>query len=257
MLSKSKISEIKLLEKKKYRDETGLFVAEGNKLVADMLDAFKCEWLIARASWMATRGNIPAKELLVAEDDEIRKISFLKTPQDVFGIFRKPVCNLDEATPAGGLVLVLDGVQDPGNLGTVVRLADWFGIKHIICSLDTADVYGVKAVQATMGALAHVKIHYTDICAYLAKYQDFPVYGTFLEGDIIYNKELSSNAVIVMGNEGNGIRSETASLINERLFIPPYKPCASSGDDRTMESLNVAVAASIICSEFRRKCFLQ
>ena len=144
MLSKTKVKYIRSLELKKFRNENNVFVAEGNKLVADMLPAFECELLIAKPSWMATQGDIPAKELLVAEEDDIRKASFLKNPQDVLAIFKRPNWDITEITPEKELVLALDGIQDPGNLGTIIRLADWFGISHIVCSKDTADVFSPK-----------------------------------------------------------------------------------------------------------------
>ncbi|MDR0698208.1 MAG: RNA methyltransferase [Tannerella sp.] len=247
MLSKVKIRELRALEFKRFRDEQGLFVAEGNKLVADMLHAFDCEWLIARTSWIATQGDIPAKELVLAEEGDIRKVSFMKTPQDVVAVFRKPSYQLEDANPDLQLVLALDGVQDPGNLGTIVRLADWFGIEHIVCSKDTADVFGPKTVQATMGALAHVKVHYADLAVYIGKRTNNPVYGTFLDGENIYAKKLSPHGIIIMGNEGSGIRPETASFIKEKLYIPPYPPLRE-----TTESLNVAMSAAIVCAEFRR-----
>lgn len=248
MLSKAKIKEIKSLEYKKYRDESGLFVAEGNKLVADILFSFECEWLIAKTSWMATQGDIPAKELLLAENEDIKKVSFLKSPQDVFAVFKKPVYQIEEADPSRQLILALDGVQDPGNLGTIVRIADWFGIRHIVCSADTTDVYSPKTVQASMGALAHVQVHYTALINYFESCKHLPIYGAFLEGENIYNQTLSDNGLIVMGNEGNGIRPDIEQLINEKLFIP-----ACPADANTTESLNVAVATAIVCSEFRRR----
>ena len=248
MLSKAKIKEIRALEVKKFRDAQNLFIAEGNKIVADMLHSFECEWLIARTSWMATQGNIPTKELILAEESDIRKVSLMKTPQDVLAIFKKPEQSLEDADPSTQLILALDCIQDPGNLGTIVRLADWFGIEHIICSPDTADVYSPKTVQATMGALAHVKVHYTDLGDFLQKHKEVPVYGAFLDGENMYKKQLSPNGIIVMGNEGNGIRPETEVLINERLYIPPYPP-----EHETTESLNVAVATAIVCAEFRRR----
>ena len=247
MLSKAKIKEIRALEYKKFRDEQNLFVAEGNKLVADILHSFECEWLIARTPWMATQGHIPTKELILAGDDDIRKISSLKTPQDVLAIFKKPQHSIEEANPLSQLIIALDGIQDPGNLGTIVRLADWFGIEHIVCSQDTVDVYNPKTVQATMGALAHVKIHYANLNEYIEMYKEVPVYGTFLDGDNIYEKQLSSNGIIIMGNEGNGIRPETEVFINEKLYIPSYPPSRE-----TTESLNVAIATAVVCAEFRR-----
>lgn len=146
MLSKGKVKYIHSLEMKKYRNELNAFVAEGNKLVADMMFAFECELILAKPSWMAMQGNIPAKELLEAEGDDIRKASFLKNPQDVLAVFKRPDWPLDEADPSTSLVLALDGIQDPGNLGTIIRLADWFGIEHIVCSPDTADVFSPKTV---------------------------------------------------------------------------------------------------------------
>jgi TrmH family RNA methyltransferase len=252
MLSKAKIKEIKSLEYKKFREESGLFVAEGNKLVADILYSFECEWLIARASWMATQGDIPAKDLILAEDDDIKKISFLKSPQDVFAVFKKPDYQIAEASPSNQLILALDGVQDPGNLGTIIRIADWFGIRHIICSADTTDVYSPKTVQASMGAIAHVRIHYTNLINYLESCKNVPIYGAFLEGENIYNKMLSDSGLVVMGNEGNGVRAEIEKRISEKLFIPSFPV----NNAKTTESLNVAIATAIVCSEFRRKNFI-
>jgi TrmH family RNA methyltransferase len=212
-----------------------------------MLPAFDCEWLLARTAWMATQGDIPAKELVLAEEGDIRKVSFMKTPQDVVAVFRKPFCPLDDAAPDGRLVLALDGIQAPGNLGTIVRLADWFGIEHIVCSMDTADAFGPKAVQATMGALARVKVHYTDLNGYLGRHADAPVYGTFLDGENLYARTLTPHGIIILGNEGNGIRPQTASYVKSRLYIPSYPPLRE-----TTDSLNVAVTAAIVCAEFRR-----
>lgn len=250
MLSKSKVKYIHSLELKKYRNELNMFVAEGNKLVADMLPAFECELLLAKPCWMATQGDIPAKELLVAEEEDIRKASFLKNPQDVLAVFIRPEWSLEDVDPASTLVLALDGVQDPGNLGTIIRLADWFGIEHLVCSPDTADVFSPKTVQATMGALAHVKVHYTDLESYLKKQaaQNIPLFGTFLDGENMYTKELTPNGIIVMGNEGNGIRPEIEALTNQKLYIPSFPP-----ERETSESLNVAIATAVICAEFRRR----
>lgn len=250
MLSKGKLKYIHSLEMKKYRNELNAFVAEGNKLVADMLHAFECELILAKPSWMATQGDIPAKELLEADDEDIRKASFLKSPQDVLAVFKRPAWSLAEADPASSLVLALDGIQDPGNLGTIIRLADWFGIEHIVCSLDTADVFSPKTVQATMGALAHVKVHYTDLAVYLKAQAEkqIPLFGTFLDGENMYTKELSANGIIVMGNEGNGIRPEIEELIDQKLYIPSFPP-----ERETSESLNVAIATAVICAEFRRR----
>jgi len=247
MVSKAKIKQIRLLEMKKYRDETKLFVAEGNKLVAEMMPFFGCDLLIARTTWIATQGNLPVKELIEADENDIRKVSFLKTPQDVLAVFRYPSYSLNEVNPSDELVLALDGIQDPGNLGTMIRLADWFGIENIVCSPDTADAFGPKSVQASMGALTRVKIHYTNLEDYLSK-QDIPLYGTFLDGNNLYDETLSATGIIIIGNEGNGIRPAVESLINKRLYIPSFPPTRQRPD-----SLNAAIAAAIICAEFRRK----
>lgn len=252
MLSKAKVKYIRSLERKKIRNEEQVFIAEGNKIVADMLAAeFACEWLLAKSSWMALQGDISAKELVVAEDeDDIRKVSFLKTPQDVLGIFKKPLWDVDSFSAQGKLVLALDGIQDPGNLGTILRIADWFGIEHIVCSNDTADVFSPKTVQSTMGALAHVKVYYTDLEAYLKEQaaNGIPLFGTFLDGESLYCKDLAASGIIVMGNEGQGIRPNIEALVSDRLLIPNY-----SDGRETSESLNVAIATAVVCAEFRRR----
>ena len=250
MLSKNKIKYIHSLEQKKHRSKEQAFVAEGNKLVSDMLPHYSCPLLIAKPSWMATQGDITTDELIVAEDEDIRKASLLKSPQDVLAVFRIPSWKIEEADPQNELILMLDGIQDPGNLGTIIRLADWFGFEHIICSPDTVDVFNPKVVQSTMGALAHVKVHYTELGAYLEKQKErnIPIYGTFLEGEDIYERDLSGNGVVIMGNEGNGIRKELEEMVNEKLYIPSYPQGRS-----TAESLNVAIATAVVCAEFRRR----
>lgn len=250
MLSKNKIKYIHSLEQKKHRSKEQAFVAEGNKLVSDMLPHYSCPLLIAKPCWMATQGDITTDELIVAEDEDIRKASLLKSPQDVLAVFRIPSWKIEEADPQNELILMLDGIQDPGNLGTIIRLADWFGFEHIICSPDTVDVFNPKVVQSTMGALAHVKVHYTELGAYLEKQKErnIPIYGTFLEGEDIYERDLSGNGVVIMGNEGNGIRKELEEMVNEKLYVPSYPQGRS-----TAESLNVAIATAVVCAEFRRR----
>lgn len=250
MLSKNKVKYIHSLELKKYRNECDAFVAEGNKLVADMLDTFECELLLAKPSWMATQGDLKVTELIAADDEDIQKASFLKSPQDVLAIFKRPAWQLSAVNPTTQLVLALDGIQDPGNLGTIIRLADWFGIEHIVCSLDTVDVFSPKTVQATMGALAHVKVHYTELDGFLKTYKalSVPLYGTFLDGENMYTKNLSETGILIMGNEGNGVRPSIEVLVNEKLYIPSYP-----AERETSESLNVAIATAVVCAEFRRR----
>ncbi|MDD6211268.1 MAG: RNA methyltransferase [Bacteroidales bacterium] len=247
MLSKNKIKYIKSLEKKKFRDEYGVFLAEGNKLVADLLGHFECELLVAKPQWMATQGDLHTEELVVADEQDIRSASLLKSPQDVLAVFRQPVYEPDREALKGKLSLALDGVQDPGNMGTIIRLADWFGIGEVFCSHQCADVYNPKTVQATMGALARVRVHYTDLVPFL-KTLDMPLYGTVLDGNNLYGEKLDGKGMIVMGNEGNGISAEVDALLTHRLYIPNFPP-----DSVTSESLNVAVATAVVCAEFRRR----
>ena len=248
MLSKNKIKFIRSLEKKKFRDESACFLAEGNKLVADIYPFFECECLVAKPAWLAMQGDIRAKELIVAEENEIEKASLLKTPQDVLAVFHQPRRVLDSEALKNELSIVLDGIQDPGNLGTIVRLADWFGIRRLICSQDTADVYNPKTVQASMGAIARVQVFYLSLPDWLNEVEGIPVYGTFLEGKNIYTEALSPSGLIVMGNEGKGISRSVEKRITQKLHIPNYPP-----DTESTESLNVAMATAIVCSEFRRR----
>ncbi|UKK49770.1 RNA methyltransferase [Prevotella sp. E13-17] len=242
MISKNQIKFIKQLDQKKYRKRENVFVAEGHKVVGDLLSCgFEPHTIFATNQWKAPR-DIAFQEVT---DDELRKISFLQHPQQVLAIFHMPAAS--PATIQDQLVLALDGVQDPGNLGTIIRIADWFGISDIFCSADTADVWNPKVIQATMGSIARVRITYTDLVA-LIKEAQVPVYGTLLDGDNIYQQTLSQNGIIVMGNEGNGISPEIRQLITNKLLIPDF----NTGDSHA-ESLNVAIATAITCSEFRRR----
>lgn len=248
MLSKQKIKFIHSLDQKKNRKKYGVFLAEGEKLILDIYNAFSCKFLFASSSWLAKHPYIQAEEIFEITEEDLTRLSLLKTPKDVLAVFYIPDIHLEDIKPESHLVLMLDGIQDPGNLGTIVRSADWFGIEHIICSPDTADIFNPKAVQATMGAISRVKLHYTSLPEYLDTISNTPVYGTFLEGENIYEQTLSQNGIIILGNEGNGIRPEIASHVTKKLLIPCYPK-----DQTTSESLNVGVAASIICSEFRRR----
>lgn len=250
MLTKAQLKLIKSLEHKKFRKETALFVAEGGKTVGDLLECgLECELIIADKEWISKHTLPTKKEITEVSSEDIKKASFLRTPQGVLALFRIPQYETSNSHPARELCLALDNVQDPGNMGTIIRIADWFGIEHIYCNSGSADAYNPKTVQATMGAIGRVKIHYTDLPAFIASLgSDIPVYGTFLNGENIYSRQLTECGLVVMGNEGNGIGKECKALINERLFIPNYP----AGRD-TSESLNVSTATAIICSEFRRR----
>ena len=253
-LSKNRIKYIHSLEIKKHRDANQVFVAEGPKLVGELLGHFPCQLLVATSDWMDQQHTPPVcDEFIEVSEEELVRASFLKSPQQVMAVFhqRKEAFPTDAAKH--NLCLALDGVQDPGNLGTILRLADWFGIRHILCSPDTADVYNPKTVQATMGSLARVSVHYTDLQEFIRHLPtNIPIYGTFLDGDNIYSHPLSANGMIIMGNEGKGIRKEIESLVTRKLYIPAYPT-----ERGNSESLNVAIATAIVCAEFRRQAAWQ
>lgn len=248
MLSKNKIKYIRSLDLKKNRKEERVFVAEGHKLVGDLLGYFTCRLLIATSAWLERNTDVHAEEIIEVTSEELTRASLQKTPQEVLAVFEQPCYPIQPEIVAHSLCLALDDIQDPGNLGTIIRVADWFGIEHIFCSQGTVDVYNPKTIQATMGALARVKLHYCHLPSLIASLGNVPVYGTFLDGDNMYERNLSSHGLIVMGNEGNGVSPEVAQLVNERLYIPNYPP-----QRKTSESLNVAMATGIICAEFRRR----
>lgn len=247
MISKNLIKLIKSLEQKKYRKREILFVAEGPKVVGDLMALMAPQRIIATSEWYKEK---KISEDVVVTEDEIRKVSFLQHPQDVLALFELPEMEeLPVEQLCDHLTLALDDIQDPGNLGTIIRLADWFGIEHILCNLGTADAYSPKVVQATMGSIARVKLHYTNLAEYLEQLQDaVPVYGTFLDGNNLYAEKLSPSGIIIMGNEGNGISEQVERYVTKRLLIPSYP-----AERPTAESLNVAIATAITCAEFRRK----
>ncbi len=247
-LSKNCIKYIRSLELKKNRKAERLFIAEGPKLVGDLLGHFPCRMLVATPEWLAQHPVTDAKEVIEVTDNELSRVSLLKTPQQVLALFEQPDETTDTTTPQRELCLALDDVQDPGNLGTIIRLADWFGIRHIYCSPNTADAFSPKVIQATMGAIARVHVCYTPLPELIQSLDDTPVYGTFLDGDNLYKQPLSKHGLIVMGNEGNGISKAVSALINRRILIPNYpEGCVTS------ESLNVAIATAVVCAEFRRQ----
>ena len=253
-IAKSEIKQVRSLQQKKFRDEFGLFVAEGDKCVEELQKGFELVALY-REGENATRV-------------EIEQMSGLQTPQGTIAVFRKPLLPLAPSLKerAGGeVILALDGVQNPGNLGTIIRTCDWFGVHDIVCSRDTADCFNPKVVQATMGALTRVRVHYTDLAEWLkavsSQHSDVRIYGTLLDGKDMY-EELSAirnqlsaegsklkaeSSIIIMGNEGNGISEEVRRLVTHPIRIPSYPKGAE-----TSESLNVAIATAIVLAEFRR-----
>lgn len=251
MLSKNKIKLIQSLDRKKNRDSSGLFLVEGNKLVEEALASeFRIESLICTSGFSEQHPEIRSKtvEIIETDPESIRKASLQQNPQEALALVKKP-SSADYIPNLSKLIIALDFIQDPGNLGTILRIADWFGIENIVCSENTVDVFNPKVVQASMGAIFRVKLQYLNLEYFLkqAGQSDVPVYGTFLEGKNIYSESLASNGVLVMGNEGNGISGNIERLVTSKLFIPSF----SSG--ATSESLNVAIATAICCSEFRRR----
>jgi TrmH family RNA methyltransferase len=247
-ISKNQLKYIRSLGEKKFRNEHDAFVAEGAKLVFDLLATCRCRLIAALPSVLSSHPGLKADEIVAADESELKKATFLKTAPQIIGVFYRPRQDINEINPNDNLCLVLDGIQDPGNMGAIVRVADWFGIEHIVCSHDTADIFNPKTIQATMGAIARVKVAYTGLDGFLRRQAHLPVYGTFLEGDDLFTTTLSENGLIVMGSEGKGISGETERLINKRLFIPNFPEGRA-----TSESLNVAAAAAITCAEFRRR----
>lgn len=247
MISKNKIKYIRSLELKKNRNKEGKFVAEGFKVVDDLLALQPADLIVATQEWLHGKHLADQTEVIEVTEEELKKVSFLQHPQQVLAVFRQAQDG-DFSINTQELSLALDGVQDPGNLGTIIRIADWFGITHIYCSQDTADVYNPKVVQATMGSIARVKVEYGNLLALVETLPaDVPVYGTLLDGDNIYQQQLENRGLIVMGNEGKGISPALAKKVNRRLLIPNFPEGRATAD-----SLNVAIATAITCSEFRR-----
>ena len=230
-ISKNELRQVRALAQKKFRDETGLFVVEGEKMVAEALESgFEVVSVYRRDE---------------IGEEAMARLSFLSSPSPVLAVVRQPAPVPFKASK--GLFLALDGIRDPGNLGTILRVADWFGIDAVYASEDTVELYNPKVVQATMGAVFRVKFFVCDIPSLCSSYPG-PVYGTFLDGENMYGKELSSMGIIVIGNEANGISAATAACVSDRLYIPPFP-----ADDPGSESLNAAVATAITVAEFRRR----
>lgn len=241
MISSQEIKFVKSLQQKKFRDQTGLFTVEGEKLVAEALASrFTVEKVYRRED---------------IGEAAMARISSLSSPSPALALVRRPDDLSDAEIPGRGLYLALDGIRDPGNLGTILRVADWFGVDAVYASPDTVDVFNPKVVQATMGAVFRVRFHYAeipDLCRRILA-AGGKVYGTFLEGNNLYSRPLDAGSeapsVIVTGSESHGISKETAAFVSDRLYIPPY-PAGDPGS----ESLNAAVATAITLAEFRRRC---
>jgi TrmH family RNA methyltransferase len=248
MLSKSTISLLKSLQQKKFRIEHSLFLVEGYKSVIDFANsAYQIVTIYYTNAidpkLLKLSGKINFSEISLSD---LEKISSLKSPQDIIAVVKIPEWSvLNASALKNKFAIALDGIQDPGNMGTILRTADWFGIQHIICSADTVDVYNPKVVQATMGSLAHVNIYYVELAEFLSNI-NMPLFGALLDGSNIYNTDFGAEGLIIMGNEGNGLRPEIIKLVQKAVTIP------RSGN---AESLNVGIATAIFCSEIKRNSF--
>lgn len=256
MLTKKLVQQVKALEIKKERDLSGNFLAEGEKLVSEILAAgWPIERLFATPEWIelcAERQIQLPHSLIRVSPAELERISLLKSPRYVAAVVRKPVTPALSPKLFDDWTLFLDTVQDPGNMGTILRIADWFGIRHVVATPGSADAFQPKVVQSTMGAITRVTVYTLTASDFFSQKAllapEVPVYGASLQGENLYGTSFAAPGVVVMGNESRGIFPETAGYINRHLFIPPFPPGAE-----TSESLNVAVATAVICAEIRRQ----
>ena len=254
MVSRNTIKHIQSLQKKKVREEEKLFAIEGDKLVREYLAAGqRLSLLVAKPEFISTLGQSDRAligEIVPASYEELKRVSSLTTPHNALAVVNMPDPPSFEANAMQGLAIGLESVQDPGNLGTIIRASAWFGIRNIICSSGSVDVYNPKVIQASMGAILNVKVMYSELDFILgeAKKAGMPVYGTFLEGESIYKSELDERGIILFGNESKGISGSLAPFITKRLFIPGF-----SVSDHGVESLNVGMAVSVVLSEFARR----
>ncbi|MCW1148108.1 TrmH family RNA methyltransferase [Flavobacterium lacisediminis] len=241
MVSKNQIKLITSLQQKKYRKQEQLFFAEGVKVVQELLNSnFELQDLFTTKRDFLT---VPKDKVHAISDAELKKISALTTPNTCLAVFKIPKV---KEWAEKGIIVALDDVRDPGNLGTIIRLCDWFGIETLFCSEESVDIYNPKVVQATMGSISRVNVVYGNLVTFLAKTK-LPVFGTFMDGKNIYQEDLPKEGIIIMGNEANGISNEVEKLVSERIAIPRF------GNLQVTESLNVATATAIILSEFKRK----
>lgn len=253
MISNKTAQRIKSLADKKNRLKEMLFVVEGDKSVSEALESrFELLQLFATESFINSNELITtnSNKLIRATKEEIKKASLLQNPQNSIALFQLPQENAIYETITNALTLYLDGIQDPGNFGTILRISDWFGIDTIFCSFDTVDMFNPKAIQASMGSFCRVKVYYHDFHSFAeyANEHSIPIYGTFMNETSVYSEIFPSKSILVLGNEGNGIRIENEKFITKKISVPDF---STSG--KKPESLNVAVAAAIICSEIKRK----
>lgn len=258
MISSSKSKLIRSLQQKKFRDQQGLFLVEGEKMVRELIAGdpdkrFPIQEIIATPEWLdnqRTRLQLGSAELTQATQAEIKKVSSLVTPQAVIALVSMPEIPFSAEALLDTPVLAFESIRDPGNLGTIIRTADWFGIRHIVCTPDSTDLYNSKVVQSTMGAITRVQVHYQEMEALLNRneMQAKPILGTFMEGENIYSASLPPNPMILFGNESHGLSESLNPYIRQRITIPAFSPLGLGS-----ESLNVASSVAVVCSEIRRR----
>lgn len=250
MLSNAQIKLIRSLEQKKYRNKHNLYVAEGEKIVSEiLLSKAPFDKIYVTQRWINKNRDLFLQNeqlITIITESELNKISFLQNPNEALALMPLHSPNIKNLIASEKLILALDTIQDPGNLGTIIRIADWFGIESIVCSENCVDVYNPKVIQATMGSFLRIKVYYTKLKDFIEqqKKNGILIFGALLDGEIIYKAELSNNGIIMMGNESKGISEELKQLIDKPLYIPKAGGA---------ESLNVSVATGIICSEFSRR----
>lgn len=238
MLTKNQIKYINKLKQKKYRLQEGVFVAEGLKIIKELIHAnVKLQQIFATEALLFCKDS----ETIITAN-ELDKISFLKTPNKALAIFKIPAL---QPVDFSNIIVALDNVRDPGNLGTIIRLCDWFGVTHLVCNLATVDCYNPKVIQATMGSIARVQVSYVNLETFLNN-APVPIFGTFMEGENIYKLNLPKSGIVVLGNEANGISKSIMKLVSKKISIPRF------GKLQETESLNVATAGAIVLSEFKR-----
>ena len=239
-ISKNQLKLITSLSQKKYRQKHDLFIAEGIKVLNELLNStFEIETLFCTDDFETT---ISEKKVVRISETELKKVSTLKSPNKALGVFKIPK---EKAVQNSGLTIALDAINDPGNLGTIIRLCDWFGVTQLVCSKDTVDCYNQKVVQASMGSLTRVSIHYTDLENYITK-SNLDTFIADMDGENVYKTKLPKEGILIMGNEANGVSEEIKSLLQYKISIPRF------GETQETESLNVATATAILLSEFKR-----
>ena len=251
MISIQTIKRVKSLQQKKFREEEHCFVAETPKIVEEILNsAWPVEAVYGLKSWIDANWKRFARHTLEeVSPKELERISGLQTPNQVLAVVKKPNISLDLETVFSDTCLMLDDIRDPGNLGTILRIADWFGIKNVVCSDESVEYTNPKCIQASMGSFLRVSVHYGGLAQFLSdKNVDVPIYGSFMEGENIYQTELSSKACMVIGNEAHGISKSLEPLITKKIHIPSF-----SNEPNHAESLNASIATAIFCSELKRR----